>query len=145
MKKYIKVLLPLLIIFSIKANHVVTDQWQYIPKIQIDFTKDPVSGLNLEIISENFIFDPASAGSSNMIGHGHAHLYVDSIKIARLYGNWFHIPDNSLKVGMNSIRVSLNANNHEELFYKNNPIDQEVIVYYEGVVPGQGHDHGHQH
>ena len=57
----------------------------------------------------------------NVDNTGHAHLYVDGIKIARLYGSHFHIPD--LPVGDREISVTLSSNDHS--YYR---VDGERIM-----------------
>jgi len=44
-------------------------------------------------------------------GEGHAHLYLDGEKVARVYGRWFHIPEPG--PGAHSVRVTLNANSQD--------------------------------
>jgi len=39
-------------------------------------------------------------------------VYIDGIKIARVYGSWHHI--SSIEPGVHEIQVTLNANSHEE-------------------------------
>ncbi len=90
------------------------------PELGIAIHKDPVSGWNLELITENFEFDPQAAGEKPAQGKGHAHLYINGKKKARIYNGWFHI--NSLAEGMNKIEVTLNANNHATLTVDGVPI-----------------------
>lgn len=62
-------------------------------------------------------------------GEGHAHLYVDGQKIARLYGKWYHIEE--LSPGQHEITVTLNANDHREYAVNGENISTSTIV----VVP----------
>ncbi len=82
-----------------------------IPKIEeIELIKDPMSGWNLHIITKNFQFTPANASSKHVPGCGHAHLMINGIKVARVYSNWFHIPE--LGYPIKKLEVTLNANSH---------------------------------
>lgn len=75
--------------------------------------KDPMSGWNIYLEVQNFRFAPERASQAHRPGEGHAHLYINGNKIARLYGNWFHIPE--LVYPKNKIKVTLNANDHQTL------------------------------
>ncbi|MEC8244889.1 MAG: hypothetical protein VX047_00480, partial [Pseudomonadota bacterium] len=44
---------------------------------------------------------------------GHAHVYVNGMKLGRVYGDWYHI--GSLPLGRNEVSVSLYANDHSGL------------------------------
>lgn len=81
------------------------------PTVRLAAYPDPVSGWNLHIVTENFQFAPQSAGREHVDGEGHAHLYLDDQKIARLYGAWYHL--GALEPGTHQLKVTLNTNNHE--------------------------------
>ncbi len=83
-----------------------------IPTISIDLTPDPKAGYNLHLTTTNFTFSPQNASLEHTLGQGHAHLYIDDIKITRLYSDWYHIP--SLEPGEHTIKVTLNTNDHQE-------------------------------
>jgi hypothetical protein len=82
------------------------------PTLAATLTPDPVSGWNLRVEPTNFRFAPESAGAPHVPGEGHAHVYVDGEKIARLYGPWMHIP--GLAPGA-TVEVTLNGNDHRPL------------------------------
>ncbi|MCB1233787.1 MAG: hypothetical protein KDM91_01795 [Verrucomicrobiae bacterium] len=96
------------------------------PRLAIAFHKDSVTGWNLELIAENFEFTPAAAGGDPAPGQGHAHLYVDGEKVARLYGPWYHLRD--LAPGRHTISVTLNANNHAALTVKGRPVEASTEI-----------------
>ena len=52
-----------------------------IPQIDLVIHEDAMSGLNLEIITQNFRFAPEHASSDHVAGEGHAHLYIDGEKV----------------------------------------------------------------
>jgi hypothetical protein len=83
-----------------------------IPTLALDLRPDPLAGWNLHVVTEHFAFAPEKAGATHVPGEGHAHVYVDGGKIARLYGPWMHIP--SLPQGA-TVEVTLNANDHRPL------------------------------
>lgn len=80
----------------------------------VDFTveEDAKSGWNVTLTTTNFAFAPQSVNGENVAGEGHAHLYVDGKKVARLYGSSYHY-DGSFD-GTKTFKVTLNANDHSE-------------------------------
>lgn len=70
-------------------------------------------GWNLELKTQNFRFAPDNVNGPHIAGEGHAHVYVDGTKIARIYGPWFHI--GVLPDGAKTLTVTLNGNDHSPL------------------------------
>lgn len=66
---------------------------------------------NLQLQTSNFTFTPQNIDMAPVPGEGHAHLYVDGVKLARLYGEWHHLP--TLPPDAEALTVSLYANNHQ--------------------------------
>ena len=98
------------------------------PTLGIDISRDPKSGWNLKIATTNFRFSPENASGPHRTGEGHAHLYVNGQKRARIYGRWFHIGD--LPKGEVDVRVTLNSNDHRLLSVGKTPLEvrQTLIV-----------------
>ena len=98
-----------------------------IPKI-VDFKvlKDPMSGWNINLEVADFHFAPEHASQTHQEGEGHAHLYVNGNKIARLYGNWFHILE--FVKAKNEVKVTLNTNDHQTLIFKGQPIERKIVI-----------------
>ncbi len=100
-----------------------------IPTIEIQAFEDPVSGYNLQITLTNFSFSPESAGLEHVAGEGHAHLYVDGVKVGRVYSEWVHVAN--LSPGLHEIKVTLNTNDHASLVYQEQTIVDQVVVSVE--------------
>jgi hypothetical protein len=83
------------------------------PTLDFVIVEDEVGGWNLQIQTTNFRFAPENVNGANRDGEGHAHIYVNGEKIARVYGPWFHI--GSLPEERNEVAVTLNANDHSGL------------------------------
>jgi len=96
--------------------------------VKLTVHKDPKAGWNLQMQVENFRLAPEHASTTYVPREGHAHLYIDSKKVTRLYGEWYHIP--VLPPGVHKITVTLNANSHEDLAVKGKVVSatQEVRV-----------------
>lgn len=104
---------------------------QPIPAVNLLVSEDPMQGWNLELQLENFQFAPEHIRQPSIPTEGHAHLYVNGKKIARLYGNWYHLPE--LPPGVNEVTVSLNANGHETLTLNGQPIQDTVTITVQPV------------
>lgn len=102
---------------------------QRAPTLQIAVQPDPVSGWNLHIKTTNFRFSPESASLAHVPGEGHAHIYVNGTKIARHYGSWMHIA--SLPKGNNTLKVTLNSNDHRPLAVNQEPLEASLRVHAE--------------
>ena len=96
------------------------------PTLMIHVTKDPVAGWNLHVMTTNFVFAPERSGASHVPGEGHAHLYANGTKIARLYGPWFHI--DSLPAGEVEIEVTLNTNDHSGIAVDGTPVRESMTL-----------------
>lgn len=96
------------------------------PKLDIAVLKDPMSGWNLHVTTENFRFAPEHASLAHSAGEGHAHVYVNGTKIARLYGPWMHIA--SLPEDGATVEVTLNSNDHRTLAVGDVPISATASV-----------------
>ena len=96
------------------------------PGLEVMLAKDPMAGWNLHVIPRNFRFSPENASLADRPGEGHAHVYVNGAKLARLYGEWMHIDE--LPKGEVEIEVSLNANDHSQLTVDDVPVAASVAV-----------------
>lgn len=96
------------------------------PTLKINLHQDTVAGWNLEIVTTNFAFTPESVNQDNQTGEGHAHVYVNGEKLARLYSPWMHI--GSLPAGQTTVSVSLNANDHSPLSVGNTPLSADMVI-----------------
>ncbi|CTQ49371.1 hypothetical protein [Jannaschia donghaensis] len=89
---------------------------------------DVIDGYNVQILTRNFTFTPVGINRPPKDNEGHAHIYVNGVKIARIYSDWYHLPDASLQPGENTVRVSLNANDHSEWAIGGRPIASVVRI-----------------
>ena len=97
-----------------------------VPTVDLVIREDTKSGWNLQIITENFAWSPEEASTEHSAGRGHAHLYIDGKKVNRVYGEWQHIPE--LTTGTHEIKVTLNANSHEDLTVNGKKISDTEII-----------------
>lgn len=97
--------------------------------ITLSIDKDTMSGWNIHIGVDSFAFTPEKVNQGPSIHEGHAHLYIDNFKIARLYHNWYHLKD--LTPGEHTIQITLNANNHQALTFDGEPLQATVRITQE--------------
>jgi uncharacterized Zn-binding protein involved in type VI secretion len=111
-----------------KSGHgtIEISQDQPMPNVKLMVMPDAMSGWNMQVQLENFTFAPERVNADSKTTEGHAHLFLNGRKVARLYGTWYHIP--SLPAGKNQLRVSLNTNKHEDLTYQGKAIEATTIV-----------------
>lgn len=107
-------------------NKMSLSETKTAPSVKVSVTKDNKAGYNVFIDTKNFTFTPENVGKGNIANQGHAHLYVNGKKIARVYGHWHYIP--LLEPGRNDIRVTLNANNHDEYAISGQTIGDTVVM-----------------
>lgn len=100
-----------------------------VPTITIELAEDANSGWNLHVITENFAFAPERAGTEHYPGEGHAHIYVNGKMLARMYGQWFHVPQ--LGPGRHQIMVTLNSNDHNAYTINGQIISDTAVVTVE--------------
>lgn len=96
------------------------------PEVTLTVHDDALKGWNLEIEVENFTLAPEEVNQESNTIEGHAHLYVNGVKVTRLYGPWFYLE--SLPSGEHELRIELNANGHEVLTHNGETIAATAIV-----------------
>jgi hypothetical protein len=100
-----------------------------LPTVDIEVMKDAGGGYNVHIKTSNFKFTPARIDQPNVVGEGHAHLYVNGKKINRVYGHWYHL--GKLAPGRHEVKVTLNANQHDTYYHDGKEVADSVTVQVE--------------
>lgn len=99
-----------------------------VPTVRVEAVGDTKDGYNVEIVTTNFAFTPETVNEEVVQNTGHAHIYVNGEKIARVYSNWFHLSGELFADGENEIMVTLNANNHGEWAIDGTSITNTITV-----------------
>ncbi|WP_394155418.1 hypothetical protein [Loktanella salsilacus] len=99
-----------------------------VPSVTHLMFPDIMDGYNVQILPVNFDFTPADINRGAQHNQGHAHLYVNGVKIGRVYAPWVHLPAKLLQPGVNEVTVTLNANDHSGWALDGAPISSTVQV-----------------
>lgn len=102
-------------------EHKMVEATAPVPTLAISLHPDGPQSRNLEISTTNFIFNPTRVNGENVPGNGHAHIYLNGVKLTRTYAPWVHL--SALPKGTHELRVSLNANDHSHLAVDGTPIE----------------------
>jgi len=108
--------------------HVLYDvsHMELAPDLSLRILPDAMSGWNIHLMTKNFVFAPTQVNQKPVDGEGHAHLYVNEQKVARIYGPWYHL--DGLAPGEYAVKVQLNGNDHATLAMGANPIEVIGLV-----------------
>ena len=96
------------------------------PTVAIRAERDALSGWNIYLDVENFTFAPEMVNQPNVANVGHAHLYLNGVKVARLYGTAYHLAD--VREGQNTVTVSLNTNDHSDMALNGTPVAASLVI-----------------
>lgn len=96
------------------------------PTLETHITPDPASGWNLHIMTQNFAFSPERASLEHVPGEGHAHVYINGVKLGRVYSHWVHL--DNLPEGEVEVKVTLNANDHRPLSVGDRALEAVQVV-----------------
>ena len=98
------------------------------PLINLEIIKDKVDGYNLYIDLENFTLSPSQIGSENQPNMGYLQLFVNDIKITRVYSNWVHVPQRFFNLKDNFIKITFNSNLYDEFTIEGKPLEYTLKV-----------------
>lgn len=100
------------------------------PQLRITAEKDITGGFNVHLVTSNFRWSPEHVSQAFVPGEGHAHLYLDGIKIGRVYGEWFHVNTAQFarQSGEQLVSVELVGDDHAPYVVAGVPIRSEVLI-----------------
>ena len=103
--------------------------------ISISFTTevDDKGGVDIQITTEGWLWTPDNVDGEHVPGEGHAHIYVDDVKIGRVYGPTYYLE--GIEPGERQVRITLNSNSHDELTYGGDAVEATSLV----TIPDTGH------
>ena len=86
------------------------DRNEAAPSVSLSVSRATDSSWSVEIKTDNFVFDQMADEPKHIAGHGHAHLYLNGMKLQRMYGHNASI--GQLPPGDYTVSVELNSNLH---------------------------------
>jgi copper(I)-binding protein len=112
-----------------EMNHDMAHGMQSIqnPSIAIEATDGfSTNGAQISVNVENFSFVRVPDDAPHVPMEGHAHIYLNGLKLGRLYETNFSL--GAMPRGSYDLKVTLNTNNHQAYMQDNAPI-QDVISF----------------
>ncbi|MDJ0614096.1 MAG: copper chaperone PCu(A)C [Rhizobiaceae bacterium] len=104
--------------------HVVTGS-EAKPDLQINaFSKPDQTGWQISADVSNFEFDRELADGDHVTGTGHGHIYLNGLKLGRLYNPTLEIGE--LPKGTHTLRITLNTNDHRIYVVDGKPVSKTV-------------------
>ncbi|MCY3957597.1 MAG: hypothetical protein OXG65_04815 [Chloroflexi bacterium] len=95
--------------------------------VAISLEPDPVGGANLMVMPQGFRLAPERINAPNVAGDGHPHVYVNGVRLGRVYSPYLHL--GKLAPGMNEVRVTLNTNMHQEYARDGETIEAVATIH----------------
>lgn len=99
-----------------------------VPKMLVRIVPDRMDGFNVFLETRDFLFTPQHAGSEAVPNQGHAHLYINGRKVARMYSPWHHLPAASLREGINRLEVEFSSNDHSVWSVAGQPVGADMLI-----------------
>lgn len=94
--------------------------------VRLSVAKDAMKGWNLNVRTRAFRWAPEHASMAHRRGEGHAPLYVDGVKLTRIYGPWHYV--GALTPGKHVVGVTLNGNDHGDYVRAGKPLAASTTV-----------------
>ncbi|OSP55875.1 copper chaperone PCu(A)C [Pseudoruegeria sp. SK021] len=99
------------------------------PAPQLDLSVRPRpdgAGWEIEVMTTDFTFAAPVDGIGHLPGYGHGHLYLDGVKLQRLYRSRAEI--GALPPGPHVITVTLNTNDHRAYVVDEQPVSHSRTI-----------------
>lgn len=96
------------------------------PKIALSTARTD-AGWTVTLMSDDFEFTPDLVDGPHVPGTGHGHIYINGLKLGRLYSPTTTI--GNLPLGQHEIRVTLSTNDHRAYIANEVPVTASVILH----------------
>ena len=98
------------------------------PSINLKVIKDKIDGYNIFIDLKNFNLNPSEIGDENISNSGYLKLFVNDIKISRIYSDWVHVPQRFFNLKENFIKITIHSHLHDQFTIEEEPIEHIIKV-----------------
>lgn len=111
-------------------DQLVIPEGMLIPQLGLQLRRDETDGYNLHLELRNFLMESPDfrSDSSDPVVRGHAHLYLNGVKLTRLYAADLHLPARLFRPGINSLQISINDHNHSVWAIDKEPIQATILL-----------------
>ena len=118
------------------------------PSINLTVIKDKIDGYNIFIDLKNLPasdlrkilndakkrkklrnnLNPSEIGGENISNSGYLQLFINDIRITRIYSDWVHVPQRFFNLKENFIKITIHSYLHDQFTIKGKPIEHIVKV-----------------
>ena len=98
------------------------------PSINLKVIEDKIDGYNIFIDLKNFNLNPSEIGGENISNSGYLQLFINDIRITRIYSDWVHVPQRFFNLKENFIKITIHSYLHDQFTIKGKPIEHTVKV-----------------
>jgi copper(I)-binding protein len=95
------------------------------PQLTLEVTPDG-DGWQVRVLSHEFTFSETVEGLGHVPGYGHGHLYLNGVKLQRMYTPEAHI--GALAPGAYQVEVTLNTNDHRAYVVGDTPVTAQATI-----------------
>jgi len=106
---------------AMKEESLKLDSSLPTPAVALKVEKDAIKGYNLVVTTKDFEFKPENvnqAEGKTPQNEGHAHIYINGVKLTRLYAKNYYLSVDAVKPG-DKVTVSINTNKHRTIASSN--------------------------
>jgi len=72
--------------------------------------------------------NPSEIGGENISNSGYLQLFINDIRITRIYSDWVHVPQRFFNLKENFIKITIHSYLHDQFTIKGKPIEHIVKV-----------------
>ena len=96
------------------------------PELELKWMIAPsANGAQVKLNTDDFTFTNVEAGTAHAPNHGHAHVYLNGLKLGRLYSDTYQI--GALLAGNYTLSVALNSNDHRPYVNDDGPVMDTLV------------------
>ena len=96
------------------------------PSISLKVIKDKIDGYNIFIDLKNFNLNPSEIGGENISNSGYLQLFINDIRITRIYSDWVHVPQRFFNLRENFVKITIHSYLHDQFTIRGKPIEHTV-------------------
>ena len=99
------------------------------PSINLTVIEDKIDGYNIFIDLKNFNLNPSEIGGENISNSGYLQLFINDIRITRIYSDWVHVPQRFFNLKENFIKITIHSYLHDQFTIKGKPIEHLSLIH----------------